>query len=121
MIYSPNYATEEPGGDHKHPYTLAGADGAITQKSGVCVISKATAAALTIADPTNLTDDGKRLTITSKTAAAHTVDNSAGSGFNAGGAASDVGTFGGAKGDTLELLAMGGVWYVTSKTNVTLS
>src|SRR5438876_4527468 len=65
-------------------------------------------------------DDGKILRIMAKDAHAHTVTESV-HGFNGGGAASDVATFGGAKGDGLELFALGGVWYVLRKTNVTLS
>lgn len=101
--------------------TLAAADGAVTAKDGLVVITKATAAALTIADPTAVTDDGKVLKIISRTAAAHTLDNSAGSGFNAGGAGSDVGTFGGAIGDGLELVADNGKWLVAYLRNVTLA
>ncbi len=99
---------------------VASADGAISARSGVVVVTKATAAALTLANPTAGTDDYKELTVISATAAAHTVDNSAGAGFNAGGAASDVGTFGGAKGDNIRVVAYQGVWYVQSKVNVTL-
>lgn len=95
-------------------------NGAITIKRGVVVITKATAAAMTLANPVATDDDFKRLTIIAATAAAHTVDNSAGAGFNAGGAGADVGTFGGAKGDGIVLVAYQGVWYVESKTNVTL-
>lgn len=98
----------------------ASADGAITQKSGTVFVTKASAAALTLADPTATTDDNKTLTVISTTAAAHTLSNAAGSGFNAGGAATDVGTFGGAKGDNIQLTAYQGVWYVRGKTNVTL-
>ena len=113
------------GGDIVSNYSAAAASGAITQKSGTVVITKAGVAALTLADPTSGApsaggDDGKRLTFISATANAHTLDNSAGSGFNAGGAASDVGTFGGAKGDNITLIAYAGKWYVESKTNVTL-
>lgn len=97
------------------------ANGAISQKQGTVVITKAGVAALTIADPTATTDDFKVLRIISVTANAHTLDNSAGSGFNGGGAASDVGTFGGAKGDNIVLMAYQGVWYVISKVNVTLA
>lgn len=103
------------------PVTVASANGAITAKSGTVAITKGTAAALTIADPVSGSDDGKILRIVSTTAAAHTVSNAAGSGFNAGGASSDVGTFGGAIGDNLVLIAYGGKWLVLSKTNVTLA
>jgi hypothetical protein len=103
-----------------HKQTLASADGAIAAKTGTVVITKGSAAALTLADPTAGTDDGCRLFIVSATAFAHTVSNAAGSGFNAGGAASDVGTFGGARGDGFEVEAYNGVWYVRNLRNVTL-
>lgn len=100
---------------------IASADGAITIKDGVVVITKAGVAALTLADPTATVDDYKTLRIISVTANAHTVSNAAGSGFNAGGAGSDVGTFGGAKGDGMTVMAYQGDWYVVDKTNVTLA
>jgi hypothetical protein len=103
------------------PGAVASADGAIALKEGTVTITKGSIAALTLADPTAGTDDLKRLRVISTTAFAHTLSNAAGSGFNAGGAASDVGTFGGAKGDNICLLAYGGKWYVESKVNVTLA
>lgn len=99
---------------------VASANGAITIKDGIVVITKGTAAAMTLADPTTVTDDFKTLRIISTTAAAHTVSNAAGSGFNAGGAGTDVGTFGGAIGDGMTVMAYGGKWLVVNKTNVTL-
>lgn len=84
-------------------------------------ITKAGVAALTLVDPTATTHDGVTLTFISTTANAHTLDNSAGSGFNAAGAAGDIGTFGGAKGDNITIKAYQGKWYVDRKTNVTLA
>jgi hypothetical protein len=99
------------------------ADGAvsITGYDRTLVITKGSACALTIADPTTGTHDGIEMTFIATTAHAHTLDNSAGSGFNAGGAASDVATFGGARGDNITIVAYQGKWYVKSKTNVTLA
>lgn len=108
-------------GEFSEPFSVFSADGAIVQKSGLVVITKGSAAALTLADPTAGTDDGKRLTIISGTAFAHTVSNAAGSGFNAGGAGSDVGTFGAAIGNGLALRAYGGKWLVERNTGVTLA
>ncbi len=102
------------------PSQVLSADGAITIKQGVVVITKASACAATIADPTATTDDFKTLTIISATAQAHTVTYAT-TGFNAGGSGTDVGTFGGAKGDGLVIVAYQGVWYIQSKTNVTLA
>ena len=103
------------------PFAVASADGAVTLKSGTVYITKGSAAALTIADPTATTDDGKTLTVVATTAHAHTLSNAAGSGFNAGGASVDVGTFGGAKGDCITITAYQGDWYVTNSINVTLA
>lgn len=100
--------------------SAASADGAITQKEGLVAVTKAGACAMTIADPTATTDDFKVLTIISATAQAHTLDNSGGSGFNAAGAGGDVGTFGGAIGDGITLMAYQGKWLIVSKVNVTL-
>lgn len=99
---------------------VASANGAVTIKSGVVYVTKAGVAALTISDPVATTDDGKSVTIISTTANAHTLSNAAGSGFNGGGAGTDVGTFGGAKGDGMRITAYQGVWYVEYLRNVTL-
>jgi hypothetical protein len=100
------------------------ANGAIAIPTAQCCtvhITKATAAALTLADPINITDDGKEMLIISDTAAAHTVSNAAGSGFNGGGAGSDVGTFAVAIGNRLRVVAYGGKWYVSQNVNVALA
>lgn len=100
------------------PKQVASANGAITIKDGIVVITKASAAALTLADPTATVDDYKTLTIVSVTAAAHTVTNT--TGFNAGSTASDVATYSAAKGACMTLVAYQGVWYTRSLTSVTL-
>ena len=100
------------------PYQVASADGAITIAHGTVVITKATAAALTIANPP-VDLDGAVLNIVAATAAAHTVTYTAG--FNGGSTASDVATFGGAKGDSFTVVAYQGVWYTAGALrNVTL-
>lgn len=99
---------------------VVGASGAVVIKPSTVLITKAGVAALTIADPTSGLHDGLEMTFISATAQAHTLDNSAGSGFNAGGAGTDVGTFGGAKGDNIQIVAYGGKWLVKNKTNVNL-
>jgi hypothetical protein len=99
---------------------VASADGAIGLKSGTVFVTKAGVCAMTLADPVATLDDGKTLSVVSVTANAHTLSNAAGSGFNGGGAASDVGTFGGAKGDNIRVVAYQGVWYVERTVNVTL-
>lgn len=104
-------------------FTVISADGAITPGAVnmTYIVTKGSAAAITIADPTATTHDGATLTVISSTAFAHTISNAAGSGFNAGGAGTDVGTFGGAKGDNIVFKAYQGKWLVVSKVNVTLA
>ena len=96
------------------------ASGAVTIKEGLVLITKSGVAALTIADPTSGVHDGLQMTFISSTAQAHTLSNAAGSGFNAGGAGTDVGTWGGAKGDGMQITAYGGVWLCNWLRNVTL-
>jgi hypothetical protein len=93
-------------------YQLLDANGAITVKNGVCFIAKTVpgVVAATLADPTATTDDFKRLVIVSNQAQANTVTSA--SSFGGGGAGEDVCTFSGVIGDTLELMAYGGKWYV---------
>lgn len=107
----------------KNTIAAVTADGAITIPSGnkTFAITKAGVAAMTLANPTATTHDGLRLTFVSTTAQAHTLSNAAGAGFNNGGGASDIGTFGGAIGDNIVIEAYQGVWYVVSKVNVTLA
>lgn len=96
------------------------ADGAITIKDGVAITTKAGVCAMTLAAPTPGDDDGKILKVYAATANAHTLTQTT-PGFNGGGTASDVGTFGGAIGDTISVVAWQGVWYVIANTNVTLA
>lgn len=93
-------------------YQLLVADGAITVKNGVCKIAKTVAGvvAATLANPTDVTDDFKRLTIISNQAQANTVTVTGG--FGNGGNGEDVLTFSGVVGDTVELVAHGGYWYI---------
>lgn len=118
-----NYALVKPIYDQPNGNQLQmlASSGAVVIKPSTVIITKAGVAALTIADPTTGVHDGLEMTFISATAQAHTLDNSAGSGFNAGGGSADVGTFGGAKGDGLTIVAYGGDWFVKSKTNVTLA
>jgi hypothetical protein len=88
------------------------ADGPITVKNGICKIAKTVegVVAATLADPTNITDDLKHLVIVSGQAQANTVTSA--SSFGGGGGGEDVITFSGAIGDTVELIAWGGKWYI---------
>lgn len=96
------------------------ADGAISIASQLAVITKGTAAALTLAAPTATTHDGVIIEIVSSTAAAHTVTATT-IGFNAADAAGDVGTFGAAIGNGLRVVAYQGEWYVLNNIGVTIA
>lgn len=93
-----------------------GADGEIALGGGLAVLTKETAGAYTLAAPKHA-DDGRELIITAGTAAAHVVTTDPG--FN-GSATTNTATFGGSKGATLRLLALGGEWLVMSAESVTL-
>lgn len=105
----------------KLPVFPMAADGAITIKSGIVVITKATACAMTLAAPIAGVDDGKVLTFDSTTAAAHTLTIS--NGLRGAGASADVGTFTAAIGNGIELYAYNGRWYPVpgSAVNVTFA
>jgi hypothetical protein len=106
-------------GDVVPAIALASADGAITPINGTVFITKGSAAALTLAAPTAAMN-GMQLNIVSTTAYAHTVTNSS-PGFNDGSTASDVGTFGAAKGNYIRLVAYNLIWWVIGNANVTLA
>lgn len=111
---------EYPGhSEGNYPTQVLAVDGAIAIKSGVAYLTKATAGAYTLANPTAGVDDGKVVTILSVTAVAHTVTNPAG--FNDGGASTDVATFGAAKGNNLVVTAYQGKWYVVTSVGITLA
>jgi hypothetical protein len=105
------------------PVLAKSANGAVTVPvfNQIYPITKAGVCALTIVDPTATTHDGVELTFIATTANAHTLDNSAGSGFfSSGGASKDVATFGGAIGDYIRLVAYQGAWYIQGTLNITL-
>jgi len=100
---------------------LVVADGAITIKMGVVTLAKTVAGAMTItlAQPTATTDDWKVMSIISLQAQANTVAIAA-TGFGNGGANFIKATFGGAIGDSMQVMAYQGFWYVIGLNNVTL-
>jgi len=106
------------GQPYQVPVENVAASGAIHSTSGVVAITKATAAALTLASPPK-NNDGAILYIVSTTAAAHTVTITAG--FNGVGAGGDVGTFTGNIGDGICLIAYNGIWYVMPGTNLNVA
>lgn len=105
------------------PVAALSGDGAVTiaAYNKAYFITKGTAAAITIVDPTATTHDGVELTFIATTAAAHTLSNAAGSGFfSSGGSSKDVATFGGAIGDRITILAYQAKWYIKDSLNITL-
>jgi hypothetical protein len=101
------------------PVQVASANGAITIKHGLVVLTKAGVAAMTLAAPTSGTDDGKMLYIIATTGNAHTVTIA--NGLSGAGAGADVGTFGGAVADRVVLIAYNGAWYPVVNVNVTFA
>ena len=98
------------------------ANGAIGIKEGTAVITKGTAAALTLVAPTAGLpaaggDYGKALRIVSTTAAAHTVTTPS----NKINGASHIATFAAAIGNFQVLFAYNGVWYALASAGITLS
>jgi len=96
------------------------ADGAITvpTRDTVLHITKSTAAALTLAAPSTLSDNVE-LEIVSDTAAAHTVTFTAG--FYGDTTSSDVATFAAKAGASMTVVASGGRWGIKALANVTLA
>lgn len=86
--------------------------------TGRLKITKATAAALTLAAPSQQ-DDGQYLLIISSTAAAHTV--TATGLFVDGAGHTDVATFAAQKGASILLMALDKIWYVLRIQGVTMS
>jgi hypothetical protein len=107
--------------NHTETLQTLAADGAITVKNGVCIISKTVpgVVAATLADPTTGTDDFKRLIIINGTVYASIVTFA--SSFGGGGAGEDVATFSGVVGDVLNLMAYAGKWYVVGYHQCTLA
>jgi len=91
---------------------LAAADGAIAILVGLVLITKGSAAALTLAAPTpggpGVGDDGKHLSFMSTTAFAHVVTTPA----NKINGAKLTATFAAAVANNIEFIAYNGIWYV---------
>lgn len=94
------------------------ADGSIGIKSGAVLLGSGDALAIDLADPVDDIDDGRVLIITAITAQAHVVTGA--TGYN-GHATETLATFGGAIGDSVQLVAANGEWNVVSAKNVTIS
>ena len=95
------------------------ADNAITIKNGVVTLDKAGVLAATLASPTATTDDYKRLLIVGLQAQANTITPAAA--FGNGGAGENLATASGVIGDSLELMAYQGYWYITGSHQMTIS
>jgi hypothetical protein len=94
------------------------ADGAINpHQSATYVVTKASAAALTLAAPTATTDDGVTITVTSNTAAAHVI--TATGLLQTGSASVNTATFAAQKGASITLMAYQGKWNVLNSTAIT--
>lgn len=107
-------------GGIKTPVVTISGDGAITIAPFTIVrLSKGSAAAITLAAPTNSTHDGYIVMVFSSTAQAHVITGGV-DGFNAKGSSGTI-TFGGAIGDSVTLVAMGGHWYTLAKVNATVA
>lgn len=100
------------------PTQVITGDGAITIASGTVILTKGSAAAITI-DVPPLGMNGAKLTVVSDTAFAHVVTQGT-VGFNKKGS-SGTATFTTAIGNGMELIAYNGNWLVPYKTNVTLA
>lgn len=109
-------------GSLQRAVNIQSASGTITPAgvSGYYLITKAGVGTITLAAPTATTHDGIEVTLTSTTANAHLVTHGGTLGYNAGGTATDVATFGGAIGDSFTVFAYNGAWYTKANINVTL-
>lgn len=98
------------------------ANGAITIKNGIVTLDKAGVLAATLAQPTATTDDFKRLRIVALSAELHTVTIPAtGWGGNTALTVATFGNIGGDIGNSLDLLAYQGIWYVVGFHQVTFA
>lgn len=105
-------------------FNVLSASGAVNpHQPAKYVITKASAAALTLAAPTAGTDDGIQLQFISTTAAAHTITTPAAGDIRDGNTSDHdtVATFNAHIGANCTLQAYNGVWYVTDETGVSLS
>jgi hypothetical protein len=113
-VFAADLLADEAGGA---PYVNYPASGALGPYSGTAFLTKAGVGVYTLALPVAGTDDGKRLSIMSATANAHTVTTPA-NGYNG---ATHIATFAAAIGSNLVLRAQNGTWLVESSVGVTLT
>jgi hypothetical protein len=106
------------------PYNMLSASGALNpHQSARYVVTKSTAAALTLGPPTSGADDGVSIQIFSTTAAAHTVTAPTAGQIVDGNSSTynTVMTFNAKIGANCTLDAYQGKWYVTSETGCAMS
>lgn len=105
------------GVPRQYPVGVFATDGAIDMVAGgICMLTKGTAGAYTLANPYA---DGALLIIVSTTAAAHTVTYTAG--FNGGTTSRDVATASAAIGNFLVLVSYNGLWWTAGNLNFTIA
>lgn len=92
-------------------------DGAIEVRSHLALLTKATAGAYTLAAPTTA-QNGTRIEIVSKTAAAHVITVAGANTLNGN---DTIATFGVAIANGLTLIAQNGVWYSRGQIGITFS
>ncbi len=122
VVYSRNgvwWIVKQSANGPGHSIQAISGDGAISIKNGLVVLSKGSAAAITLADPTTGVDDFSRLSVITSTAQAHVITDAT-SGFNAKGS-SGTATFTAAIGNGVELVAYQGKWYTVTKNGVTIA
>lgn len=93
------------------------ADGAIALTSGIHTIAKTSAAAMTVAAPSN--QDGERLTLISNTAFAHVITFTGSTLHDGTTGANLTVTMTAFRGSALTFVAVGSVWLLESSSNVT--
>lgn len=94
------------------------ASGAIAVEPGIITLNAGSALAMTLVSPTTA-QNGTVMVITSITAQAHTVTCTAG--FSGGTTTRDVATFAGAVGNTITIVAVGGVWILVNASGVAIA
>jgi hypothetical protein len=101
------------------PQALTASGAVPPHVSHLYTVTKAGVAALTLAAPTAVTDDGIEITITSTTAFAHTL--TATGLLQTGTASVNLATFAAQPGAGLTLMAVGGKWNVLASVGITFS
>ncbi len=114
----PGITVPDPPDDEANvEYSVNGAI-AVPDLNTIVILNKATAAAMTLPAPSKA-QDGLRLTVTSLTAAAHTV--TATGLFKTGALTGNVATFAANAGAGFSAVAVNGAWHITASVGVTFT